>query len=390
MGVFLYRSSNGNGTLSANNIRLNWSYSDNGVQTSDTLDIRLFAIEMVYVPEGSFYAGDFAHSTGAFRQGSSDNDPWYIGSENAINVANINGSGTGVGRTNLEYYYVAPSPHNDSGFTTGSSFTIPADYPKGFAPLYVMKYEITQRQWIGFFNTLTDTQKDTLDITRVFNGKNSDSLSDRNNVNWTSGDAILNNGTHGDVVCGFLHLDDLLSYLEWSALRPMTELEYEKIARGANKEPISGEFAWGSSSIVNLVGINFDGLPNEEPSSYSNTYSSITPLGPLRVGIFAKSSTTRVDSGSSYYGAMNLSDNVYEKVVTTAFTNSLSFVGQHGDGSLNGSGYSDFDVIGMAFRSASYLPWESATGGVSDRYVAAVNHNNRYGDNGGRGVRSAP
>ena len=53
-----------------------------------------------------------------------------------------------------------------------------------------MKGEISQGQWVGFFNTLTATQKSTRDITSA-TGKNTDNLTYRNNVSWSSGDATL-------------------------------------------------------------------------------------------------------------------------------------------------------------------------------------------------------
>lgn len=98
----------------------------------DPLDIQLHAIHMVYVPQGAFYAGDNATATAAFKQGSSDNDPWYIGSETALSVTNSSGSpgGTGSDPTAGVYYYSTDSGGNDD--SSGSVFTVPADYPKGY------------------------------------------------------------------------------------------------------------------------------------------------------------------------------------------------------------------------------------------------------------------
>jgi hypothetical protein len=45
------------------------------VTSGDTVEIRVFGIEMVYIPQGSFFAGDNATSTASFKQGSSDKDP---------------------------------------------------------------------------------------------------------------------------------------------------------------------------------------------------------------------------------------------------------------------------------------------------------------------------
>ena len=59
-------------------------------------------------------------------------------------------------------------------------------------------------------------------------------------------DYIFNDITDGqNLPCNFLSWMDLAAYLDWAALRPMTELEFEKICRGPNP-PIAGEYVWGT------------------------------------------------------------------------------------------------------------------------------------------------
>jgi len=246
VGVFIHRSADGAGTFTANNVSLSWNYSQDGVTGSDTVEIRVFAIEMVYIPQAAFFAGDNATSSYSLRQGSSDNDPWYIGSENAITTANAAGTGTNQAETAAEYYY--PGPY----LPVGWSLSIAAAFPKGYQSFYMMKGEISQGQWVAFFNTLTATQKSTRDITSA-TGKNSDALTYRNNVSWSSGDATLPDQGGGAnyecVAMGYLSWDDLAAYLDWSGLRPMSELEFEKAGRGRQRA-VSGEYAWGSTSIT--------------------------------------------------------------------------------------------------------------------------------------------
>ena len=167
VGVFLYRSGDGVGTFSTTGTSVSWNYSQDGVTGSDAVEIRVFAIEMVYVPQGDFFAGDNATSTWAFRQGSTDTDPWWIGSENEMSVTNTTGNGTGAGEKVAVYYYPG------GGDAAGSEFAIPAAFPKGYQAHYMMKGEISQGQWVAFFNTLTATQKSTRDITSS-TGKNRD------------------------------------------------------------------------------------------------------------------------------------------------------------------------------------------------------------------------
>ncbi len=57
--------------------------------------------------------------------------------------------------------------------------------------------------------------------------------------------------------------------------------------------------------------------------------------GPLRGGIFAGSNSTRMSSGASYYGVMDLGGNLKERVVTIGNSAGLVFTGSEGTGVLN-------------------------------------------------------
>jgi len=364
---------------------------------NDTIDIRVFAMEMVYVPTGAFFAGDKATSTAAFRQGSSDTDPWYIGSESAITTGTQVGSGTGVGETNSEYRYVSQS--NSGEDTTGAVFTIPAEFPKGYQKFYMMKGEISQSQWVSFFNTLTTTQKSARDATVA--GKNSDSLTDRNNVSWTSGDATLpdrgGGATYGSVAMNYISWADLAAYLDWAGLRPMSELEFEKAARGPYRA-VSGEYAWGTASITGATSISNAGLPNEAPGAAANcVYNRPAGVqGPMRVGAMAAGDSTRISSGAGYYGAIDLTGNVSERPVTVGNSTGRGFNGaKHGNGALTSGGDGDVttwpgnNAVGAGLRGGGWYDGVGYTR-VSDRFQAANTYTTRYRVNGGRGIRSAP
>ena len=45
----------------------------------------------------------------------------------------------------------------------------------------------------------------------------------------------------------YVSFTDGLAFTDWAALRPITELEYEKAARGPS-EPIDAEFVWGTNT----------------------------------------------------------------------------------------------------------------------------------------------
>lgn len=387
-GIFIYRTNDGFGTVTANDLRLRWNYSDNGASSGDVIEIRVIGIEMVYIPQGAFYAGDNATSTYALREKeTTDNDPWYISSENAL---------TTTSGTSGNYYY----PGGQEGDSPNSVFTIPASFPKGYAAFYLAKGELSQNTWVAFFNTLTDTQKSTRDITGS-TGKNLDTLYRRNNLSWTSGEATLpdqgGGATYGGVAVSYLSWADLLAYLDWAGLRPMSELEYEKSARGPIAA-VSGEYAWGSTSITQATSITNPGLRDERGQAGSNiAYNNHANVqGPLRIGSFAKGVNTRVASGGGFYGVMDLSGNLWERSVTIGNSNGRSFNGRyHGNGVLDSSGDSNVtswpgtNAIGSGLRGGS---WSAVSDRqrISDRQNIDVANVNRTAESGGRGVRTAP
>ena len=396
VGVFIYRSADGVGTFSKSGFSLNWKYSQDGVGVNDTIDIRVFAIEMLYVPTGAFFAGDNATSTAALRQGSSDTDPWYIGSESAITTGAQAGSGTRVGETNSEYRYVSNSQSGEDA--TGAVFTIPAEFPKGYQKFYMMKGEISQSQWVAFFNTLTTTQKSARDVTGG-GGKNSDSLINRNNVSWTGGDATLpdqgGGATYASVAMNFLAWADLAAYLDWAGLRPMSELEFERAGRGPYRA-VSGEYAWGTTSITGATSVSNAGKPNEAPGAAANCVYNGGVNGPMRVGAMAAGDATRIASGAGYYGAMDLSGNVWERPVTVGNSTGRGFNrANHGNGVLTSGGevnvtsWPGTNAAGAGFRGGVWVNGASSAR-LSDRHYAANTGTTRNYDCGGRGVRSAP
>jgi formylglycine-generating enzyme required for sulfatase activity len=407
MGAFIYKSSAGFGTNNFNDSKLIWNYYQDGVRQGDSLDIHLHSVHMVYVPEGAFYAGDNATSSSAFMQGSSDNDPWYIGSEAAVSVTNSSGTAGGTGNelTGAAYYYTTDNSSNDDA--TGATFSIPGAFPKGYQSFYVMRYELTQEQWRDFFNTLptAGTARTSRDITSATNsGKNSDSLVDRNSLSWNSSslsnEATLpdrnspNGETYCNVAMNYLSWDDLMAYLDWAALRPMTELEYEKVCRGT-ATPVSGEYAWGTTNITGAAGFSNAGKVTEVPSnSGANVAYNSLVTGPVRVGSFASlnyGAASRELSGGSYYGAMEMSGNVQEGVVSVGIAASRLFDGTHGDGVLTSTGAANTSTWPSASgsRGGSYATVSTRLP-ISDRWFAAAAVSERSADRGGRGVRTAP
>jgi formylglycine-generating enzyme required for sulfatase activity len=409
VGAFIYKSSAGFGTNTFNDIKLIWNYSQDGVSQGDSLDIQLQSVHMVYVPQGAFYAGDNGASMSSFQQGSSDNDPWYIGSESAISVTNTTGSagGTGNEQTGSVYYYTTDSGANDDA--TGAAFTIPAAFPKGYKAFYVMRYELTQEQWRDFFNSLptTGTARTNRDVTSSTNGgKSSDNLVDRNNLSWDSS-SLSNaatipdrNSPNGETYCNvpmsYLSWDDLMAYLDWAGLRPMTELEYEKACRGT-ATPVSGEHAWGTTNLTGATGFTNAGKVTEVPSnSGANVAYNTLVTGPARVGSFTSlnyGNASRELSGGSYYGAMEMSGNLTEMNVTLGNSTGRAYTGAHGDGALDSAGAANVTnwpaAAGCGTRGGG---WTDIAGplSASNRTSAGSGVSLSSTERGARGVRTAP
>ena len=134
-GVFIYRNGVGSGTNTWNGVQLKWQYGTDVVSDDAIVLVKVFAIEMVYIPQASFYVGSGGSEDGHFFEGGGNN-PFQITSEAAIPVGNTAG----------QLYY------SSQGDQTGP---IPAAFPKGYNAFYMMKYEITQEQYKDFLNCLT-------------------------------------------------------------------------------------------------------------------------------------------------------------------------------------------------------------------------------------------
>ena len=142
---------------------------------------------------------------------------------------------------------------------------------------------------------------------------------------------------------GIVAYQDGAAYADWAALRPITEFELEKAARGT-ASPVPGEYAWGNTNIDitgNVSGVE-DGTETVTGDINANHNISFTygdgGMGPIRSGIFAATLGTREGSGGSFYGVMEMSGNVWETVVSSGLSISRSFVGTHGNGVLSSNG----------------------------------------------------
>ena len=309
-GAFIYKSADGIGNVSYVGNKLIWNYGVDGILDNETVEIRVFGLEMVYIPQGSYQLGSGGTENNPFTDGSSSN-PYLVANDNAISL------GTTAGLLN----------QNSQGTSTG---TIPALFPKGFIPIWIMKYECSQQQYADFLNHL--------DAARALAN---------NSPNFA--------GTHPALVApqperavGYLGMGRTAALADWSGLRPYSEMEYEKICRGYNTPAVPNEYAWGNTTINPLTAVTTVGTATEAVSSPVNANANIANnYGPaVRVGIFARATgSDRTLSGGTYYGVMNMSDNMYEVVVSTVNAAGKAIDQTvHGDGYLNSTGNSDISA----------------------------------------------
>jgi formylglycine-generating enzyme required for sulfatase activity len=433
-GAFIQRSSEGHGTIDTDNIQLVWDYDTDGLTDNDAVVARVYGIEMVYVAEGAFYAGDTS-STASFQQGNSDTDPWYVDDTEAISVTNAASNG---------YYYATDSSTYDDA--SGSTFTIPALFPNGYDAFYMMKHEMSQAMYRDFLNALDYPMQETRteDVlstggTNFFAMSNNAGVQDRQVISYNDagggtdiktfgadlddgGSADYDETTDGEwIAMNYISYMDLVAFADWAALRPLTELEFEKAARGKDQTQVAAEYVWGSSTITDSVttgeslqssGEAGELAPSDNMGMHGlSNYDSDTsndPDGPMRVGYQATSTSNRLQAAAGYYGALNLNDNLQEVYVTVGNSTGRAFEGTHGDGELiTTSSYegnatnTDWPGIdnttnrgvtsgaGAGMRGGE---WAGGAGTVSKR-TAAANQNNadaRGAIKGGRVGRTAP
>ena len=350
------------------------------------IKVKVFGIEMVYVPQGNYYLGDYDangnYSLGRYGTSTSASAP-------AVSI-------TSAYETATSTIYMTWL-----GLTMSS---IPAAWPKGNYGFYCMKHEITEGMYAEFGNTLTRTGQTARDLGNF--------QTNRNQLYYANGNF---SSLRPDRAQNFMEWSDVGAFLDWACLRPMTNFEFEKAARGPST-PVGLEYAWGNTTIS--PGATFyapSGENGTETFTGGNCVHNTTTFsggdastGPARVGIFATPNTSRTSSGASYYGIMDLTGNVAEYVIelhSTGTSNTLTRT--WGNGAVTSAGVHD---VAGGWPADGYVPtassmantmsakgggWQSTSGDyylvVSGNYwaylgysFASTIYNLQYG---GRGVR---
>lgn len=372
MGVFIHRNNDniGIGNVNFLNNILLWNYGFDNVLDNDSVEIKVFALEMVYIPTGEFWLGSGGNESNTFKQGNTSN-AYKVTSAAAIP---INTSGMAL--------------NSSLGFSGASE--IPATYPNGYNAYWIMKYECSQRQYADFLNCIGMGEALELVNGNTGNGSIFGQSPIWPTYNPAAPDQAYNN----------ISKAKFLAFADWSGLRPMSEMEYEKACRGVNISPVANEYAWANTSLVNLS--QYSQLENEQTANESvintlqaNALTNGSVNRPVRVGIFARpAGASRTLSGATYYGVLNMSDNVYEVTIYSGNAEGRAYTAaDHGNGMLNpnGSGLTDlsgWNVTGLGLRG-SYYDGDTSNARVSDRQFANWSGTGNHNGIGIRLVRSA-
>ncbi len=365
-GAFIYRNGAHTGDVSYVNTRLLWKYGENGYNFARgaQVEFSVHAIEMVFVAEGAFYVGSGGLEQSSFTDGEwsgGATTPFMIGGEGSLLLTNSAGKLWATGN-------ISPS-------------VLPAEYPKGYAAFYCMKYTITQGQYAEFLNLLTTVQADARFPNQYPNK--------RYTIRFVNG---MYTADAPDRACNYVTWAHFAAYAAWAGLRPMTEMEFEKACRGPEL-PVANEYAWGTSVETGLTGFSGTDGSGTETALPSNANYRMLNSGPVRVGIFAAANSDRVSSGASYWGLMEMSGNLAIMAVTLGNATGQGYTGIHGNGMLTAAGNADIpqwppsNGVGAGTRANQY--YCSYWSRVSCRQNAIGGYLSL--DNiGGRAVRSAP
>ncbi len=424
MGVFVYRSAVGQGTLNLENIRLRWLHEADGVADPAAADLKVFAIEMVHVPRGGFAVGSTGGAAGDFTAGSGSE---AAGRPFLVDEAWSRPAGAGPARR------IGDQPGrlwSVAGESIGPEGVLADAFPTGHEPFYCMRYEVTRGAFADFLNAVPRS---------VFEDTTAGDLAHAGAIYTAAGRYGLS-GTWPNLkpakphqACNLLSWWDGAKYAAWAGLRPMTELEYEKACRGP-RAAVPGEYAWGTAAIVTQpYTVTDEGLADERivtnygsgttagnaqydftmPDSFGGpTRGGVgaVPGCPMRAGIFATPESGRIASGASYWGILELSGNVREPVVTVGHAKGRAFRGTHGNGTTavpedwpaanysrqGGKESGADDAVGSGLRGGFFgdlppaLRSSDRSHAVFRVREASFSEQGRQDENGWRGVRTAP
>jgi hypothetical protein len=373
VGAMIYRNAGNMGVGSASVAGIQLGVINN---LPYNIDVKGFALEMVYVPAPSGSRPVFGDGDGITE------------STNALHYTNNTATNNSVLPVKCDVNGFDDNELEVDGIYVYSSDTIQTTNPIGtldpfptFKALWSMKYEISQAGYRDFLNTLDAVQQATRTgfaptsatgtgafVIGLPNNRNFLEVATPATANTAAvygcdanNNNIFNEAADGEwVACNFLSWPDVAAFLDWSGLAPMSELQFERMCRGnssaGGNAAVLGEYAWGTNTIFSSsYTLSGSGTAAEVASNASQVlgnaaYFATVSNGPLRSGNFATAVSNRVTSGASYYGVMELSGNMAEYCISLGSQagRSCRFV-PNGNGSISPLGNAQLSVGGAGF-----------------------------------------
>lgn len=248
---------------------------------------------------------------------------------NNIRIANV-----AMTNVDLDTVYA-----NKATLIDGAHQGFPVHYPDGVSGFYTMKYELTQEQYVTFLNQLPRSAQYSRTIGGLLDrlkegdfvfGETPEKSSHRNGIivhkrpmkgsnepyqfacNLDMRDIAGYAADGQSISCNYLSPADMLAYADWSGLRPLSELEYEKMCRGKYPFfPGEREFAWENRNYQMVQALTNEGGATESPVGEVNVNAGNHLKGPVRAGMFTRPGN-REKTGSSFWGISDLSGNLSE------------------------------------------------------------------------------
>ncbi len=245
-GLFIRLADHSPGlTLAARRVTAIWDYTVNTNITQDTkVEMRAFAIRMMYIPKGPFWLGSGGREMYGFHQYTDDQQdtlPFKVTGPGAIPTGKEKGR-----------LWARGSEPEDGG-------EIPATFPTGYAAFYCMVNPVDGIPFAAYLNTLTQEEAnerfagDLVTRTEMAVNDHASGMATGTNYFYSGSNRSKANG-----VWDLSYLDGAL-YSAWAGLRPMTELEYEKALRGF-RDPVPDEAGY-SFWEINFGGGIYNGQP---------------------------------------------------------------------------------------------------------------------------------
>ncbi len=383
VGAFVYRSAIGTGTFASTSMQLQWNYGLSGLTSVTGLEVRVFAVEMVYVPQGDFTVKKYlqisyiqhCYDPNGYQNQDNYNCTQYSSGGNSFNPLLSEGSAVINSRlspsiwTNDNQYSWSGSwikikgnsgiDYNNDGVVENSN------YPIGFSPFYCYKYEMSEQQYADFLNTLTTSQ-----ITGLRIGGS--------NISISNGQYITSTPDKIDHIPGFKF------YYEGSGMTEQTVVDYLNYSLSSTQ--IATEGLAGSNIFISN-GQYYSSTPNNACGNGNAfrmlSYADWSGLRPISFLEFQKACNgpfmpTNLYSqpGGSYYGIKDLLDNLSEPCVRMFYK---SFTNSNGNG-----------IIGTnAEPNLNLWNYDETTTSSMIGYIGSVWSNTYPSNRGFRYVRSA-